>query len=117
MIKAIRGAVNADANTKSAIFKATRKLIWAISKANSLRPKDVITIIFTMTDDLDDAFPALAARQINGWQNIPMLCARELAIKNSMRSVVRVLMLVESEKEPKHQYLGKTKSLRINKQK
>lgn len=113
MIQAIRGAVRAKSNSVKDITLATRQLVKAIAIANKLKPDQVITIIFTMTDDLDAEFPAYAARSLGGeWNKVPMLCAKELSIKNSMTRVIRVLLLATMDTTPKHQYLGATKSLR-----
>jgi chorismate mutase len=56
-----------------------------------MRPEDIASAVFTVTEDLASAFPAQAARQM-GWDLVPMLCAREIPVPNSLPRVIRVLV-------------------------
>jgi chorismate mutase len=70
---------------------------------------------FTVTPDLNAAFPAAAARQL-GWNNTALMCATEIPVPDSLPSCVRVLILVNTEKEPqelKNVYLKGTEVLRL----
>ena len=44
-----------------------------------------------MTDDLSSIYPALAARQV-GWEDVPMLCVREIDIDGTLPLIIRVLL-------------------------
>jgi chorismate mutase len=113
-LRGIRGAADVSANTRQQIFARTQELLRAIVRANRIRPDDVAAAFFTLTPDLDADFPAYAARDL-GWAHVPMMCASELAVPGGMKRVVRVMLLVNTSVPPRrvrHQYLGKTASLR-----
>lgn len=91
-IRGIRGATTVSADDPDLILEATRELLEAILDANeALRPDDVGSAFFTVTEDLASTFPAQAARQM-GWGLVPMLCAREIPVPNSLPRVIRVLV-------------------------
>ncbi|HEY9151719.1 MAG TPA: chorismate mutase [Anaerolineales bacterium] len=91
-IRGIRGATTVSADEPDLILQATRELLEAILDANtSMKPEDVGSAIFTVTDDLASTFPAQAARQM-GWSLVPMMCAREIPVPGSLRKVIRVLV-------------------------
>jgi chorismate mutase len=113
-VRGIRGAVRVKENTAEAIFAATTELVQKIIEENQIDPADIAFAIFTATPDLDADFPAYAARQL-GWTMVPLICAREIDVPHGMKSVIRVLMNVNTEKEQsqiKHQYLGETRIFR-----
>jgi chorismate mutase len=97
------------------ILQATRELLEAILAENKkLRLEDVASATFTLTEDLISAFPALAARQM-GWENVPMMCAREIPVPGSLPRVIRVLVHWNTEvpqSEVKHVYLRDAVKLR-----
>lgn len=114
MMRGIRGAVDASANTPEAILEATRRLMTALQDANRFRLEDVASVLFTATPDLDAEFPARAARDL-GWQQVPLLCAQEIAKPGALARVIRVLITVETglrQDEIVHVYLGETECLR-----
>src|SRR5512144_1497506 len=88
---ALRGAISVDRNTSEAILGATEWLMREIMKRNDLDPGAVVSCIFTLTDDLDAEFPAVAARQL-GFDRVPLLCAREVPVPGSLARVIRVLI-------------------------
>ena len=88
---ALRGATSVASNDASAIREATAELMREILARNSLTPEMAVSCLFTTTDDLDAEFPAAAARAC-GFENVPLICAREIAVPGSMPRVVRVLM-------------------------
>jgi chorismate mutase len=91
-IRGIRGATTVSADEPDLILQATRELLEAILDANfAMKPEDVASAIFTVTDDLDSTFPAQAARQM-GWELVPMLCSREIPVPDSLPHVIRVLV-------------------------
>lgn len=105
--RGIRGAVTVERNEAAEIAAATRELIEAITKANSLDPEDIASAIFTVTSDLDAEFPAAAMREM-GWRYIPLMCANEINVPGSLGRCIRVLIHVntaKSQKEIKHVYL------------
>lgn len=110
---AVRGAVKADANTEDAILAATTELLRVLVDRNGLEPGRVVSCIFTATDGLDAQFPAVAARKL-GFEQVPLLCARELPVPGAMPDVIRVLMhyYAPDGHEPAHAYLGEAQNLR-----
>lgn len=114
MVRGIRGAVQTNKNSKKEIFVATQRLLQKIVKENNIDPEDIASIFLTATVDLNADFPAYAVREM-GWNSVPLLCAQEMDVPNSMKKVIRVLVHVncdKSQQEIKHQYLGATKKLR-----
>lgn len=90
--RGIRGATTVTADERDLILEAARKLLEKILAANpALRTEDIASALFTVSDDLASAFPAEAARQM-GWGLVPMMCAREIPVPNSLPRAVRVLI-------------------------
>ena len=91
-IRGVRGATTVAADQPDLILQATRELLEEILTENEgMQPEDVASAIFTVTDDLASTFPAQAARQM-GWDLVPMLCAREIPVPDSLPRVIRVLV-------------------------
>jgi chorismate mutase len=112
-LRALRGAITVEANEAGAIVGATEELMREVMERNELTADDLVSCIFTCTDDLDAEFPALAARQL-GLDRVPLLCARELAVPGSLPRVIRLLVhcYAEPEAEARHVYLREAVSLR-----
>ncbi len=114
-IRGIRGATTVNADEPDLILQATRELLEAMLEENEqMRPEDVASAIFTVTDDLLSTFPAQAARQM-GWGLVPMLCAHEIPVPDSLPRVIRVLVHWNTElgqSEIKHVYLHDAVKLR-----
>ncbi|MEO5888039.1 MAG: chorismate mutase [Anaerolineales bacterium] len=114
-IRGIRGATTVSADEPELILEATRELLEAILQQNeSMDPEDVAGALFTVTDDLASTFPAQGARQM-GWGLVPMLCAREISVPNSLPRVIRVLVHWNTElkqNEITHVYLREAVKLR-----
>jgi chorismate mutase len=110
---AVRGAINVDSNDVAAILEATEGLMAELMGRNDLAPEQVVSCIFTSTDDLNAEFPAVAARRL-GLASIPLLCARELDVPGAMRGVIRVIVhyYAPADHEPQHTYLGEAQKLR-----
>jgi len=113
-VRGIRGAVDVSANTAPEILSATKKLLQAMRQKNSLEKESMAAVIFSMTKDLNAVFPAQAAREL-GWGAVPLFCTVEIDVPGALPRCIRVLMLVNTEKEPgeiNHVYLGGTVALR-----
>ena len=78
-LRALRGATTVPENTAEAIVEATEELVREVMERNELSPDDMVSCLFTCTDDLDAEFPALAARNL-GLSAVPLLCAREIDV-------------------------------------
>ena len=114
-IRGIRGAITVTTDEPDLILQATRELLEEILAENEgMQPEDVASAIFTVTDDLASTFPAQGARQM-GWGLVPMLCAREIPVPNSLPRVIRVLVHWNTEvpqNEITHVYLRDAVKLR-----
>ena len=113
--RGIRGAITVTEDDPYLIVQATRDLLEAIVKENAdMKPEDIGSAIFTVTDDLAATFPAQAARQM-GWSMVPMMCAREIPVPNSLPRAIRVLVHWNTEtpqSQIKHVYLRDAVKLR-----
>ena len=90
--RGIRGAITVEADQPDLILEATRELLDAICAANQgMKPEDIASALFTVTDDLASEFPAKAAR-VMGWNYVPLVCAKEIPVKGSLPKVIRVLV-------------------------
>ena len=110
---ALRGATTVDRNEPDAILDATEALMQEIMARNGLGPPDVVSCIFTLTDDLDAEFPAVAAREL-GFDRVPLLCAREVDVPGALPMVIRVLIHYYADEGHRatHVYLGEARRLR-----
>ena len=113
--RGIRGATTADGNTDAAIYEATREMLSALIEANAIVERNVAAVYFTMTADLNAAFPAAAARQL-GWTSTALMGATEVDVPGSLPRCIRVLILLNTEKEQEDMvnlYLKGTEVLRL----
>ena len=111
---ALRGATTCEVDTVEEIDVRTQVLVQAMLDRNEVGHEDIVSIIFTATDDLTAQFPATAARAL-GLGDIPLICARELGIDGGMPRAIRVLMhlyTTRARDELHHVYLEGAKSLR-----
>lgn len=114
-VRAIRGATTASANTVETIREVVHELLREIEIRNELDPEEVISVIFTVTRDLDAIFPAAIARERSGWENIPLLDVQQMHVEGSLLGCIRVLIYVNTckpQKEIYHPYLRQAKNLR-----
>ena len=113
-VRAIRGATTVDADDAEAITTRVVALLREIIERNGLSEDDIISILFTATEDIVSTFPATAARSI-GLGAVPLICARELAVAGSVPRCIRVMLHVESERsrgDIHHVYLEGARGLR-----
>ncbi len=114
-VRGIRGATTVCEDSTDAILLATRELLLAILEANpSLRPADIASAFFTLTDDLSAVYPAQAARGL-GWEDVPLMCAREIPVPGSLPHCIRVMILWNTDlgqKDAHHVYLRQAVQLR-----
>jgi chorismate mutase len=115
-VRAIRGAIQVDANERDAILEGTSELVKEVLHRNDVDPADLISIVFTATPDLNAEFPAYAAR-LMGLTDVPLLCTTEIAVPGSMPRVLRLLAHVESgldRSHVRHVYLRGAAALRTD---
>ena len=112
--KGIRGAITVEANTEEALKEATLELLKELSFKNKLEPSIISHAIFTLTEDLNAAFPAKFARKDFGWDNVAMMCFHELDVPNALQMCLRVLIVLNCETDfvPQFVYLKDASKLR-----
>ena len=113
-VRAIRGATTVDHDAPAAITERVVALLDSILRRNGLAEEDVISILFTATEDITSTFPATAARTM-GLGAVPLICARELAVVGSVPLCIRVMLHVETDRprgDIHHVYLEGAKGLR-----
>jgi chorismate mutase len=114
-MRGIRGAIQVEADEPEAILSATKTLLLVIARSNpGLDPRDLASILFTVTPDLRSAYPAEAARRL-GWSEVALMCAQEIPVPGGMPRVVRVLAHWNTDRpqsDIRAAYLGATASLR-----
>ena len=113
-VRGLRGATTVDADTPEQINQRTQTLLTRMLERNDIDKEDIISVLFTATDDIHSMFPALAARDI-GFGDVPLICARELDITAGTPLCIRVLMHIYTDKgrhELHHIYLEGAKGLR-----
>ncbi len=111
----LRGAISVERNDGELILGATEELMRELIARNSLDPDQVVSCIFTATNDLDAEFPAVAARGL-GFERVPLLCAREIDVPGSLPRVIRVLIhhYADQAHVARHVYLGEARALRAD---
>lgn len=115
-VRALRGATTLDVDERDHLIERTQELIGRLLARNELAEDDLISIVFTATDDIHAAFPAEAAREA-GITHVPLMCARELEIDGGIRRCVRVLIHAYTDRTPtelRHVYLHGASQLRTD---
>ena len=113
-VRALRGATTVDEDTVEQVNERVRALVRQMLERNGVDHDDLISILFTATDDIHSVFPATAARSL-GLGDVPLICARELAITGATSRCIRVMMHLTTERsraELHHVYLEGARGLR-----
>lgn len=113
-LRALRGATTVDEDTAAHVHERVIELLEAMFERNAVHHDDLVSIIFTATDDIRSAFPAAGARKI-GLGDVPLLCARELDVEGGTPRCIRVLIHLTSDRsrsELRHVYLEGAVGLR-----
>jgi chorismate mutase len=115
-VRALRGATTLDQDERAHLVERTQELIAAVFARNDLTEDDLISIVFTATDDVHSAYPAEAAREA-GITHVPLLCARELEIDGGIDRCIRILVHAYTDRtatELRHVYLHDARQLRTD---
>ena len=112
-LRALRGATTVESNDAEAILAGTEELVREVMERNDLSADDMVSCIFTCTNDLDAEFPAVAARRL-GLNGVPLLCAREIDVPGALPRVIRLMLhcYADESAEVRHVYLHEAKALR-----
>lgn len=115
-VRAVRGAIQVDADSRDAILEGSAELVRAVLERNDLTSDDIISIVFTATPDLTAEFPAYAARLL-GLTDVPLLCATEIPVPGALPRTLRLLAHVDTPRarsELRHPYLRGAAALRTD---
>ena len=113
-VRALRGATTVDEDTREQIHERVKALLVELFDRNGIDKDDLISVIFTATEDVTSMFPAEAARAF-GLGDVPLLCARELSVEGGTQRCIRILMHLTTERrrdELHHVYLEGARGLR-----
>jgi chorismate mutase len=113
-VRALRGATTIDDDTEAHITDRVVALMEALFDRNEIDHDDLISILFTATDDIHATFPATAARKV-GLGDVPLICARELDVAGGTPRCIRVMMHLYTDRsraELHHVYLEGASNLR-----
>ena len=113
-VRALRGATTVEVDTPEQITERVGELMEQLFVRNQLDKDDLVSVIFTATDDVRSKFPAEAARQF-GIGDVPLLCARELDIVSGTPRCIRVLIHLYTDRPAsklRHVYLEGAQGLR-----
>ena len=113
-LRALRGATTVDADTVAQVTERVQALINAMLDCNGVDKEDLVSVLFTATDDICSMFPATAARGV-GLGDVPLICARELDVVGGTPRCIRVLMHLVTDRPRAalhHVYLEGARGLR-----
>ncbi|HTR02205.1 MAG TPA: chorismate mutase [Thermoanaerobaculia bacterium] len=113
--RGVRGATTADRNEPAHVAERSLELLRTLIALNGLAAEDVASATFTATEDLDAEFPAMAVRALDGWDGVPLLCAREIPVPGSLGRCIRVLLHWNTDRpqrDVRHAFLRGARELR-----
>jgi chorismate mutase len=114
-VRGVKGATTTDGTTAEAVLAATEQLLAALIDANCIDQDDVAAVQFTTSPDLVAEFPAVAARERIGWNDVPLMCGHEMARPGALAQCIRILIFWNTDKaqnEVRHAYLNDAAKLR-----
>jgi chorismate mutase len=115
LIRGVRGAITVSGNTEEEIVAAAERLLREVIRENSISPDSVASVLISVTQDVNAAFPAKALRRIDGWVYVPVMCVQEIPVPGSLPMCIRAMFHVNtdaSQDQIKHIYLEGAKVLR-----
>ncbi|MEB3277171.1 MAG: chorismate mutase [Cyanobacteriota bacterium] len=113
-LRALRGATTAAGNTPEAIAEAVEELVLALMQRNGLCPRQLLSLTFSVTADLDACFPAAIARRLPGWDGVALLDCQQMAVQGDLPHCIRLLAhaWLDAARDPVHPYLRQAAGLR-----
>jgi chorismate mutase len=113
-IRALRGATTLDVDEAGHLAERIQALVGRMLEDNGIGRDDLVSMLFTATDDIHCMFPATAVRSA-GFGDVPLICARELDIVGATPRCIRVMMHVATDRPRQdlhHVYLEGARQLR-----
>jgi len=97
MMRGFRGATTVTQNNQHEMLDATREVLLAMVEANNIAPSNISHVFFSVTGDLNAAFPAKVARELPGWMHVPVMCMQEIDVPNSLEKCIRVMLVAKTD--------------------
>ena len=97
VIRGVRGATTILEDSEKEIISKTEELLRSMIKTNSIVAEDVAQVLISVTADITACFPAKALRNLDGWDFVPVMCTKEIAVPKSLPSCIRIMMTVNTE--------------------
>ena len=115
-ISFIRGATTASGNSVDEIEEAVVELIDELISRNNLIKKNLLSITFTATKDLNATFPASVARKCNGLDSVAFLDCQQMYVFDDINFCIRIMaqVLLPPDSTAKHPYLRGASKLRTD---
>ena len=115
-LAAFRGAVCVE-NTAESITENVCLMCRELFSLNKIKAEDIVSLQFTITDDITVLNPATALRRGDCGLDvtaIPLFCSQEAKIDGGMKFVVRALLTAYTDKdiEKRNVYLNGAEKLR-----
>ena len=114
-VRGVKGATTTEGTSVEDVLTATGELLQALVDENGIEQDDIASVQFTTSPDLIAEFPAVAARKIFDWNDVPLMCGHEMARPGALTRCIRILILWNTEKaqnEIRHAYLNGAAKLR-----
>ena len=110
----LRGAITSQGNSSEAIEASVTQLVKELVKRNRLIPQQIVSITFSVTNDLNACFPAAIARKQQGWENVALLDCQQMYVEGDLQYCIRIMahVFLPIDQKPQHIYLGKAGLLR-----
>ena len=114
-VRGVKGATTTKGTSAKDVLDATEELLFKLIQVNNIEQDDVASVQFSTSPDLVAEFPAVAARERLGWNDVPLMCSHEMARPGALTRCVRILILWNTNKvqnEIIHVYLHDAAKLR-----
>ncbi len=110
----IRGATTAKDNSEKEIENAVVELVEELISRNNIIENNLLSITFTVTNDLNACFPASIARKCNGLDSVAFLDCQQMYVPNDVDFCIRLMaqVLLKDHKSINHPYLRGASKLR-----
>lgn len=96
-MRGFRGATTVLQNDEQDILEQTKILVEEMVKINHIEPDHISHVFFSVTNDLNAAFPAKSAREMPGWSHVPVMCMTEIDVPNSLPKCIRVMLVAKTD--------------------
>ena len=112
----IRGATTAKDNSAKEIENAVVELVEELISRNNIIINNLLSITFTVTNDLDACFPASIARKYNGLDSVAFLDCQQMYVPNDVDFCIRLMaqVLLNANESVNHPYLRGASKLRAD---